>query len=260
MQARAAECVAKLTAVSQLFYAMKANGHPDILKIIAAEGVGIECVSAAELRHARAVLGDAVPLLFTPNFCPVEEYAVAYELGADVTVDGPDVLLQCPDVFRGRKLAVRVDPGRGDGHHQHVVTAGPSQKFGHPSDDMVAFADTVVRIGATVVGLHAHVGSGVKSASNWAEVATALAAILPVTATDGTRVFESVEWMDVGGGIGVATARDPSGVSLDAVNDHLKAVPLPAGVQLRMEPGRFFVSEAGVLVAPVTQVRRKGGP
>jgi hypothetical protein len=47
---------------------------------------------------------------------------------------------------------VRVDPGKGDGHSEKVVTAGPSQKFGHPIEDMLAFATAARDVGVTVVG------------------------------------------------------------------------------------------------------------
>ncbi len=46
----------------------------------------------------REHLGSDVPLLFTPNFCHIEEYQLAFDAGADVTIDGPAVLLQRPEV------------------------------------------------------------------------------------------------------------------------------------------------------------------
>ena len=146
-------CVPPYRCVHAFYYAMKANSTPDILRILASEGFGMECVSLAELRHARSTVPDA-PLLFTPNFCGLHEYKAAFELGAEVTIDGDDILLQAPQVFAGKDIALRVDPGRGLGHSKKVVTAGASQKFGHPIEDVEAVAVAAKAAGATIVGIH----------------------------------------------------------------------------------------------------------
>ncbi len=51
-----------------------------------------------QVEFVRKEFGRDVPILFTPNFCRISEYAAAYDHGADVTVDGPAVLLQSPEV------------------------------------------------------------------------------------------------------------------------------------------------------------------
>jgi len=251
VRARAAALRTQLPHVGGRYYAMKANWAPEILRTVAAEGMGIECVSIQEVRHAREVLGPEVPLLFTPNFCPVDEYAEAFEHGAQVTVDGPDVLHQAPEVFRGRELALRLDPGTGLGHHDKVRTAGARQKFGHPVhllDDVVQAVDA---LGATIVGLHAHVGSGVLDPSAWSHTAQTLGA--------ARAAFPQVRWIDVGGGLGVVERAGQSPLDLQAMDAALADIEVLQGVELRIEPGRYLVSEAGVLLLPVTQVRRKGG-
>lgn len=107
-------------ATAKFHYALKANEHPEVMRTLLEHGISMECVSLAEIEHVRATLGAAAPVLFTPNFCPVEEYSAAYALGATVTIDGPEILAQAPEVFRGREVALRVDPGRGRGHHEKV--------------------------------------------------------------------------------------------------------------------------------------------
>ena len=51
-----------------------------------------------QILYVRDLFGPSVPILFTPNFCRIGEYAAAYDAGAEVTVDGPAVLLQSPEV------------------------------------------------------------------------------------------------------------------------------------------------------------------
>ncbi len=238
-------------AVGKFFYAMKANPHQAILRCLAEQGFGMECVSLAEVQRVRSLLGSEVPILFTPNFCPIEEFEGAFELGAEVTVDGPEVLLQRPDLFAGRELALRVDPGHGMGHHEKVRTAGAHAKFGYPVAEVEAFAVQTRELGVKVVGLHAHVGSGILDPGAWDRTGALLAAV--------GESFPELRWVDVGGGLGVVERAGQQPLDLQLLNEGLSAVfAQRPGVELRMEPGRYLVSGAGVLLAPVTQVRRKG--
>ena len=240
-----------LPSVDRVYYSMKANPHARILETIAAFGLGIECVSAAEVARAREVVGPNVPLLFTPNFCPMDEYASALEQGAELTVDGPEPLQRAGDLFRGVGIGVRIDPGRGLGHHVKVFTAGARAKFGHPKDDLETLATIAAAAGARIVGLHAHVGSGILDPAAWHETGTELVPLL--------RQLSDVEWIDLGGGLGVIERPGQSELNLDEVERNLRKLAAGlGGVKLRLEPGRYLVSEAGVLISPVTQVRRKG--
>ncbi len=248
---RAGRLVHELRSLDRLFYSMKANSHPAVLQTVAAAGFGIECVSSAEVLRARELLGDDVPILFTPNFCPMDEYQAAFDAGAEVTVDGPEPLLQQPATFRDRSIGVRIDPGRGLGHHAKVLTAGARAKFGQRMDECAALTQATHAAGATVVGLHAHVGSGVLDPGAWARTADALASL--------ATTFDAVEWIDLGGGLGIAERPGQTELDLSEVERSLAGVRRRhPGLKWRMEPGRFLVSEAGVLLAPVTQIRRKG--
>lgn len=251
VSARAKALVDHLPRVGARYYAIKANRHPELLRAIAAQGFGFECVSAGEVEHVRSVLGDDVPILFTPNFCPPDEYAVAFAAGAEVTVDGPDIVQQHPEIFAGREIALRIDPGGGRGHHDKVKTAGAKQKFGHPVEDLASFVDVARAHGLTVVGLHAHVGSGIHDPAAWARTAAIFAEV--------RAALPDLRWVDVGGGMGVVERPGQAPLDLDALNARLSEVAALDGLEIRVEPGRYLVSEGGVLLLPVTQVRQKSG-
>ena len=243
----------RLPSVGRLYYSMKANPHPAILAALHAEGFGIECVSIQEVDAARERLGAGAPLLFTPNFCPVEEYAGAAARGAELTVDGPQLCQDAPALVRGRGVAVRLDPGWGAGHHEKVRTGGPGSKFGLPPEELGALRAAVEAAGGHVVGLHAHLGSGILEPAAWPALARLLASL-------ATAAGDGLEWIDLGGGLGVPERPGQPELDLDAVEAGLApiAAALP-GIELRLEPGRYVVAEAGVLLVPVTQVRRKSG-
>lgn len=251
---RSASELRGIGAADRVFYAMKANSHPDVLRIAAAAGLGFECVSPGEIRRAR----ESVPglgegnLLFTPNFAPRADYVAGFDLGAHVTVDNLHPLEHWPEVFAGRDLLVRVDVGIAKGHHKHVKTAGAGSKFGLDPEELPTLRKLVERAGARVVGLHAHSGSGIKTPDNWREVATRLA--------EHAELIPGVRVLDVGGGLGVPERPGQTGLDLKAVDSALGAVKHAFGIdELWIEPGRYVVAEAGVLLARVTQIKRKRG-
>ena len=248
---RARRLKGALPAIGRFYYSMKANPHAAILETVAAEGFGIECVSIQEVEAARARLGAGVPLLFTPNFCPADEYARAAELGAELTVDGPQLFQGVAALPRGRDVAVRLDPGWGVGHHEKVRTGGAGSKFGHPIDEFDELASVLAGAGARITGLHAHLGSGILTPNAWVTLAHLLAGV-------AARVGPSLRWIDLGGGLGVPERPGQPELDLDALQAGLATIAraLP-GIEWRLEPGRYLVAEAGVLLAPVTQVRRK---
>ncbi len=251
MAERAAALREKIPSVGRFYYSMKANNHPRVLETVRDQGFGLECVSIDEVRHARQVCGAGVPILFTPNFAAPAEFSEAMDLGAEVTLDSPEILALAGDLFRGVELGIRVDPGGGLGHHQKVRTAGANSKFGHPAEDMESILEACAAAGARVIGLHAHVGSGVRDAGAWARTALALKAASSIP---------DLRWLDLGGGLGVVERPGQDPLDLDHVESSLDQIRSGLGaVELRMEPGRYLVSEAGVLIAPVNLVRDKGG-
>ncbi len=249
----AAARLTALSSVDRVFYAMKANPEPRLLQRIERAGLGFECVSPAEIDRVKAACPDIAPdrILFTPNFAPREEYVAGFEAGAWVTLDNLHPLEHWPDVFRGRDVMVRIDPGKGRGHHDHVKTAGARSKFGVSFDQIDRLKALAAQHDVTVVGLHAHSGSGIRTAAQWAEVAERL--------VEAAQRFPTVRHLDVGGGLAVAEKPGRAGVDLDAVDATLAAFKAKhPRYALWIEPGRYLVAEAGVLLARVTQLKKKG--
>jgi diaminopimelate decarboxylase/aspartate kinase len=249
----AAKRLHTLTAIDRRFYAIKANSHPGVLARLHAENIGFECVSPGEIDHIRTLFPDLATehLLFTPNFAGPEEYQHGFKNGAMVTVDNLHPLAHWPEIFRGQEILLRIDPGKGRGHHAHVRTAGSQSKFGIAPDEIDTVAAAVEAAGATVCGLHAHAGSGILTPNGWAETAHFLAQV--------AKRFPDVRFLDLGGGLGIAEKPDQTPLDLDAVNDSLMAFKnTHPQFELWLEPGRFLIAHAGVLLAKVTQLKTKG--
>lgn len=248
-----AEALRALDAVDRVFYSVKANCHPEVLRVFHDTGLGFECVSAAELVHVRGLFPglDGSRLLFTPNFAPCEEYRQGFEMGACVTLDNLHPLREWPEIFRGREVFLRLDPGRGRGHHAHVRTAGTQSKFGLAPEQMAEIEGLLAACGARVVGLHAHSGSGIRTPEAWSEVALFLSA--------AAERFPDARVLDLGGGLGVPERPGQSPLDLGNLGELLRRFKAAnPRFELWLEPGRFLVAQAGVLLARVTQIKHKG--
>lgn len=251
--ASAASQLGSLPVLDRVLYSVKANPHSGVLRTFHDARLGFECVSPGEVAHLFALLPDLAPerILFTPNFAPREEYDDAFARGVRVTVDNLRPLQRWPETFAGRELFLRLDPGRGRGHHRHVRTAGTHSKFGIPLAELDEAAAAVRELGARVVGLHAHVGSGIVDPETWREVAARL--------LHAAERFPDVEVLDLGGGLGVGEM--PQDRPLDLARLAAGLADIQAAFpryRLWLEPGRFLVARAGVLLARVTQLKGKG--
>jgi bifunctional diaminopimelate decarboxylase / aspartate kinase len=250
LRKRASELLS-LASVDRVYYAVKANPAPRIVELFAGMGLGFECVSPGELHHVREVAGDGVPLLFTPNFAPRAEYEAGFEAGAAVTLDSLHPLLRWPEIFSGREIILRIDPGHGRGHHSHVVTAGSQSKFGLPLSEIGQVKELAALHGVRVTGLHAHAGSGIRDPGNWLEKALFLAEL--------AKGFPDVRSLNLGGGFGIPEKEGQARLDLAGLDSSLSAFRRAnPGLGIWVEPGRYLVAEAGVLLASVTQLKSKG--
>ncbi len=242
-----------ITAVDRVLYSMKANPHPAILKTVRAAGLGLECVSLAETRRALEQVGaDQTELLFTPNFASRDEYRAALSLNVPLTLDNPWILEEWGSDFAGHSVFLRLDPGSGLGHHKLVRTAGSHAKFGIPLAELERTRALCARHRVRVIGLHAHTGSGIMHPDNWhrsLEVLLTAAHTLP-----------EVRVINLGGGLGVPDREDELPLDLAALAAGIERIKdgLGQSIEVWLEPGRFLVAGAGVLLARVTQTKGKG--
>ncbi|MGM0559335.1 MAG: bifunctional aspartate kinase/diaminopimelate decarboxylase, partial [Myxococcota bacterium] len=247
------DAVGKLGALDRTFYAMKANPNASVLRLFEAAGLGFECVSPGEVEHVLELFPDIDRdrILFTPNFAPGEEYAFGFEHDLHVTLDNLHPLETWPEIFEGREVIVRMDPGRGRGHHKYVRTAGPQSKFGVAPSELDRLVELVEAADAKVVGLHSHVGSGITNPNTWSETAIFLSSL--------EDRFPDLRVLNLGGGLGVPQRPGGRTVDMDEVAEQLATFKeAHPQFELWMEPGRFMVAESGVLLARVTQTKQKG--
>jgi len=238
---------------NKLFFAIKANPHPEILRLLADHNFNFECVSLGEITHVQQTLPQlaANRILFTPNFAPRDEYAAALQLGCTLTLDSLYPLHAWPTLFNDRDIIIRLDLGTGYGHHKYVCTAGNEAKFGIPLDQLPLLLKYLQQQRITVVGLHSHSGSGILTATHWQQRAEQLCHY--------RHHFPQLKYLNLGGGLGINESPEQQPLDLHEVDSALTNVKAAnSDLEFWLEPGRYLVAESGVLLTRVTQLKQKG--
>lgn len=250
IRARAAQ-LRGITAVDRWFYATKANAHPAVLRTIVDAGFDLECVSPGEIEHAQATCPDA-RLLFTPNMAHRNDYLRVAESDALLTIERLDSFAELGESLTDREISLRIDLGSGHGHHDKVRTGGAKSKFGIGVDQLGEAARLAQHHGLRIGVLHAHLGSGILDAAHFGRVCQELLAL--------AEQVPSVRALNIGGGFGIAAHPDDSALDLARVGELLATIKQAhPQYQLWMEPGRYLVAEAGVLLARVNAIKQKYG-
>lgn len=235
-------------------YAMKANANPAVLDLVRREGMGVDTVSPWEVRLAREVGFRKRDIVYSGSMPSDDDLAAVHREGVTVNLDALSSLHRYGKRFPGARVSLRLNLEIGGGHHPHVITAGPDSKFGLSADDLPEARAICATHGLQIVGLHQHIGSGIFEASLFLDALDALLACL--------GDFPALEFVDVGGGFGVPYRDDERPVDLDAwgkaVTARFDAAVASYGrpLTLVLEPGRYVVCEAGLLVARVTTLKR----
>ncbi|WP_424014551.1 diaminopimelate decarboxylase [Halorubrum xinjiangense] len=251
-------------------YAVKAHTGKRALEAVRDAGLDAECASAGEVDRALAAGFDGSRLHYTAVNPPARDldYVVGVaeaEPELTVTVGAVDTLDRLAERGYDGRVCVRVNPGVGAGHHEKVTTGGAA-KFGIPYD-RAAEAARAAAERFDVVGIHAHAGSGIdpdqldshrELVARMGELARELAEPSGEDSDVGSDAAPlDLEYVDIGGGFGVPYKEDAPALDLPAVADATReaVAPLPAGVDLAIEPGRYVVADAGVLLTRVNTVK-----
>jgi bifunctional diaminopimelate decarboxylase / aspartate kinase len=243
----------KTLPVDKIHYATKANDNPDVLNYIAKQKIGFDCVSIEEVLYIKKFVAEEniTSIGFTPNFVAIEEYKKAIELGCHVTVDNVLLLEEYPEVFKKVPIHLRLDSSSRAGHHKFVKTTGSQSKFGISQDDLLQIKKIADKYKIRITGLHVHVGSGIKDTSIWSEAASSLIII-------AQKFFPEVKILNLGGGFAISESQQQKDFDIKSLSNNLLTIK-KANPQYKLwiEPGRYLVAHAGILLAQITQIKYK---
>jgi len=237
---------------AEVKYAAKAHTGSAVLSTLLELGVDIECAAAGELRRAIRAGSDPNALQYTAVNPPDADLDYAAELAADnpgltITAGARDTFDRLAARGYDGRVAIRINPGIGTGHHDKVAT-GKDAKFGIPYDSVPGMAESV-RSRFDLVGIHAHVGSGVLQ-DDLDDHCRALARVAEMA-----RAVGDLEFVDFGGGFGVPYREDEDPLDMGAVGERVRSAISPIEARVVLEPGRYIVADAGCLLTEVNTVK-----
>lgn len=239
-----------------LCYACKANSNIAILKILQKLGSGLEIISEGELfRGLKAgFTGDKIiSTSFGKN-----ESEIEYCLDANIAqfnIESPDELetINTCAERSGKKANVvfRLNPNLIGGGHSKISTGGKQHKFGNSAEDILdlyARASTMEHINPQ--GVSIHIGSQVSNVEVFKPGFEKLAELVLMLREKG----HSVTHLDIGGGFPIIY-NDEKLLDLDSYAQWVAEIILPLETQIQMEPGRYMVGNAGVLLTTTQYVK-----
>ena len=254
-------------------YAMKANSNAAIMRTLANLGGGFDIVSEGELRRVIAAGGDPKKCVFAGVGKTEAEIEFALQQGIySFNVESEPELVRINKVAARLKkvapIAIRVNPNVDAGTHAKITTGTYDNKFGIAFEEVEGVYARAAKLkNLRLRGIQTHIGSQLTSVKPFE---AAVKKLLPlVTKLNAKYHFE---FFSIGGGLGIIynpalASGDAKWWQSAAAKDILtpasyaaRVVPLlkPLGLRILIEPGRFIVGNAGILVTRVEYVKRTG--
>ncbi|HEY8310045.1 MAG TPA: diaminopimelate decarboxylase [Gemmatimonadaceae bacterium] len=243
-------------------YSVKANSSLAILALLRSLGAGLDIVSGGELHRALAAGFSGDDIVFSGVGKTAAELERAISAGVrsiNIESEGELHVLNSVAVRLGAvvPVALRVNPDIAvDTPHKYTRTAERGMKFGIPHDRIVPVAREIVAMSnVELVGLAAHLGSQIGDAAPYALAARTLVALKREIEAQGLAKLTT---LDLGGGLGV-TYHEEATPDLAAYAEALSIAANEPGIEILIEPGRFLVADAGVLLTRVVYRKHSGG-
>ncbi len=243
---------------TKIFYAVKANYNPHIVKVIKESGIyGIDAVSPNEVRLALELGYEKERIIFTPSNPGDEEISEVGKLGVLQNLGSLSELRRFGKLFPGERVSIRICPEVGAGETAKVTTGQNESKFGVSMADLDAVEKIRDEYNLRIVGVHSHIGSGFYDPEVFRKSVEAVCLV--------AERFPGLDFLDFGGGFGVEYRPEREEINLsdfaDAIKNPIAEFEKKNGksVEIRIEPGKFLVSQSTVLLAKVTTVKEKNG-
>jgi diaminopimelate decarboxylase len=241
-------------------FAQKACSNVHVQRLLRSEGALVDCVSLGELDRALAAgyqLGKTpAEIVYTADILTPAAIERVVSSGVPVNAGSEDMLTQLGERRPGHPVWLRLNPGFGHGHSHKVNTGGESSKHGIWHENLSSALERVDRYGLELIGLHMHIGSGADLA-HLGRVAAAM--------VDAVRHCKrDLRAVSGGGGLPIPYRADELAIDpshhfavWDRARRSIEAI-LGHSVELEIEPGRYLVGSAGVLLAEVRATKTMG--
>lgn len=243
----------------RIHYAMKANYSPAVLKALLDSGALLDTVSPGEVVLAQKVGFPVDRMLYTANNMTGEEVRQVQATGILLNIGSLSRLEKFGKEFPGSDVCIRFNPDVVDGEHAKVRTGGDLTKFGILMSDADKVREICDQYSLTVVGLHEHTGSGLTMTESVYQSMTNLMSVAT------PERFPDLQFLDFGGGFKVPYRPDEKRIDYVAMGAKIAELFTEfcrcygKEIEMRFEPGKYIVAEAGHLVVQVNTLKDNNG-
>jgi len=241
-------------------FSVKANGNLAILRLLVREGAGLDIVSGGELYKALRVGCPPSRIVFASVGKRSDEIRAALAAGIFCFNVESAPELEAIDAIARRlrvvaRVALRINPDIEAHTHRYIRTGVAESKFGiDPRTAAALLRHHAAFAGVRLIGLHLHIGSQISQAAPFIRAIHRVAGVIE----RGRRLGVPLEWLNLGGGLGIIY-KDERPQTPKAFAAAVIPLLRPLGVRLILEPGRFIVGNAGILVTEVLYIKRARG-
>jgi diaminopimelate decarboxylase len=237
-------------------YSVKANSNLSILKSLIAQGAGLDIVSGGELFRAQKAACPAQRIVYASVGKTDQEISAAISKGIlFFNVESLAELKNINRIARGlnkiTRVAIRINPDVEAKTHKYISTGKITNKFGIDLES--AYKILLLRTefrNLNICGLHIHIGSQITQSAPFVEAIKKVSNFIQRLKVKGI----GLEYLNIGGGLGIIYDQEAPQTAQLYANE---IIPLlkKTGLKIIMEPGRFIVGNAGILVVRVLYIK-----
>lgn len=237
-------------------FSLKSNASLAVCRSLVNEGSGADIVSGGELY--KAIKAGFKPQNIVFAGVGKTEAEIEYALNSEILMFNVESMSEAMTIgcVAGRlnkkaRIAFRINPDVDAGTHKHITTGKKENKFGLAIDKAVDYYIEATKMpNLDVIGVQAHIGSQIISTTPYVESINRLAKLI----NDLDEAGIKIQTLNIGGGLGIIyNEENPSTAQQFA--DAILPLVKPTGRRLIIEPGRFIVGNAGILVTKVIYIK-----
>ena len=251
----------KQISPAQVFYAMKASAHPQILQVLSREDVGVDVVSGGEIRLALKAGLKGKDIIFSGVGKTKQEIQLALEEGIfQINVESQSELKRIGELARAgnkkARVAFRMNPNIDAGTHLYITTGLRENKFGMDEGNLIALKDILNEYSdsLSLQGLTLHIGSQIQ---NLKPLKDSIQKIIDLY-KELQKDFD-LKTLDVGGGLGMDYKLDQMDSDLQTIKQYgalLKEFSKEIKGQIITEPGRIITVRSACLIGEIQYLKK----
>ena len=238
---------------TKFLYAVKANFNLHLVENIVKNGFGIDAVSPEEAELGIRCGAEHSSIIFTGNNMGDEDMKRAHELKVLLNIDSLSRLKKFGSSYPNSDVCVRFNPDVGAGNHHYNITGGEESKFGISYLQLQDVLKIINIHNLRLVGIHHHIGSG------WLNMSSPLSALEIIL--ELASKIQGLDFIDLGGGFGIPYKPDEEELDINRLGNKVSEMfstfceKYGKELELRLEPGRYVVAQAGHLLVRVTTIK-----